>query len=71
MPTYRNQQETELTSDKRSTVRHISNLAGSWRQPCFTGEDLEPRYQQALAMIHEIAEWALHPARGDEPPTFR
>lgn len=59
-----------MTSSKKTTIRQISTLAGNWRQPCFTGEDHEARFQQALAMIGEIADWALHPARGDEPPKF-
>jgi hypothetical protein len=57
-----------MTSSKTTTVRQIATLAGSWRQPCFTGEDHEDRHQQALAMIHEIAQWSLHPAWGDKPP---
>ena len=53
-----------------TTVRHIDTLAKGWRQPCFTGEDHEARFQQALSMIAQISDWALHPARGDEPPKF-
>jgi hypothetical protein len=57
-----------MAGDKLSAVRQIATLAGGWRQPCFTGERHEARHQQALAMIHEIAQWALHPNLGDEPP---
>lgn len=59
-----------MNSGKMTTVRHIDTLAKGWRQPCFTGEDHEARFQQALSMIAQISDWALHPARGDDPPKF-
>jgi len=51
---------------KRETCRHLYTVAQSWRQPALTGED--PRYQLAISMIADIANWALHPNWGTAPP---
>lgn len=52
----------------RRAVSTIRAAASAWRQPTLTEEPDSSRLRTALGMIHRIAEWALHPAHGDEPP---